>query len=562
MQNINPILYLIFLFTFTILITDSKSAEDDFYFHNNQFFSRNNGVTRDHKCGFPTVIRAHEPGNEKILQKLENWRTKSFELDSIYYSPSGHFKIHYTKSGFSAIPDYDRNQNGTADYLEFVAHSFDRAWDVEINALGFKPPPDSSGNPRQVYPIFCKPLSVYGSTNLLYEIESIEGLNYVTEIEINTDYSYAFYEDAKDDIARDSMAIAVTAAHEFNHALQSGYRLWENESGTAFEDLWFIESSAVYMEEVVTPEVNDYLEYLPSYFRKIAVPFDNSDGSTADYGKVVFELLLGQRYGLDITQKIWQQITKERAMPAVETVLEEFGSNVLSELSLLSAWLYFTNSLAVPGQYFNDADLFPPLSITETPPIYEPYIEILNDSLPRYSFNWFKAEILLEQTRSYLLRDLDNNFTGGLQVVFIDPVQGFHILPAGIAFDFPANREPRSLFYSIVAGKGENDNLANFKMLTRIQGVWGRNDIFVYPQPLNISNTQPSITFANIPDDTKIYIYNSNAKHLQTLESAVNLNYIVWDLTTKYNEPLVTGIYLYRVVSENLSQTGKFVIIQ
>lgn len=513
----------------------------------------------DHKCGFPLVMQAQQPGNEKMLAKLQDWRTSSLELDSVYFSPSGHFKIHYTVSGGNAIPRYDRNQNGTSDYLEFVAKSFDRAWEIEIDSLGFNPPPDSSGNPRQVYPIYCKRISIYGSTLLLYELAEKEGINYVTEIEINTDFSFVNYEDVDDDIVRDSLAIAVTSAHEFNHSLQSGYRLWENETGSSFADIWFIESSAVFMEEVLCPQVNDYLQYLPSYFRDADQSMNNSDGSWRDYGKVVFEILLGQRWGKNITRRIWEEITNQRAMPAIEAVMQRLGSSVLEETGNLAGWLYFSGTRAVSGAYFPDAGLFPPLTFTNTEPVTNENAEVLVDSLPPYAMRFYKTDLQSLVPRTYLLKYLNQSSSLGLETVFMNDPVDFFVTPVSASFSLPDDMAD-SLVFSVVSGENPDTPTSLFHLLSRPQGGAFGSGIYVYPQPLNLSQIQPALTFANLPENSRVMIFTANGKQLKTIESPEGL--VVWDLKVNSEHTLATGVYLYRVIWDGGTKEGKFVILR
>ena len=47
---------------------------------------------------------------------------------------------------------------------------------------------------------------------------------------------------------------SVTFAHEFNHLLQQNY--------DSFQDVWMFESTAVWAEEKVYPEINDYVNYV------------------------------------------------------------------------------------------------------------------------------------------------------------------------------------------------------------------------------------------------------------------------------------------------------------
>ena len=72
----------------------------------------------------------------------------------------------------------------------------------------------------------------------------------------------------------------VTAAHEFFHAVQFSY--------DATEDPWFMESTAVWMEDEVFDSINDNLQYLP--FGPLGKPGQSLDKNTAFgvYGGWIF----------------------------------------------------------------------------------------------------------------------------------------------------------------------------------------------------------------------------------------------------------------------------------
>jgi len=72
---------------------------------------QNYGHFIDTKCGFPLVLQAHSPANRDLLMKLTRIQLEQLPDDSIYISPSGHFKIFYDIQGYNTIPTYDRNQN-------------------------------------------------------------------------------------------------------------------------------------------------------------------------------------------------------------------------------------------------------------------------------------------------------------------------------------------------------------------------------------------------------------------------------------------------------------------
>ena len=182
------------------------------------------------------------------------------------------------------------------------------------------------------------------------------------------------------------MAVAVTAAHEFNHALQCGYRLWPDGNGF-FYDLWFIESSATFMEEVVASQVNDYLNYLDSYFRRTYRPFDESTGFLSDYGKVVLPIMLGNLYEDQLIRFVWEGILDKRALPALKVVLQDFDTDFANELDRLAIWLYYIRERSIPNMYFPDAPLFPELSFDFSNNIQGERSILVNDSLPRFSFH-------------------------------------------------------------------------------------------------------------------------------------------------------------------------------
>ena len=72
-------------------------------------------------------------------------------------------------------------------------------------------------------------------------------------LEIDNDYANPIYQQTKG-----LDALRVTIAHEFHHAIQFGYY-------QGSDSIWWQESTSTWMEEVVYPDVDDYLQYLPSF---------------------------------------------------------------------------------------------------------------------------------------------------------------------------------------------------------------------------------------------------------------------------------------------------------
>jgi hypothetical protein len=550
--------YLVVIYFILIWIKSSVFATDSLSFTQNRLKTALSGNI---KCGFPYILQINAPGNEHLLRILQAQVKSLAQLDSLYISPSGYFRIYYSITGFNAIPAYDRNDNGTPDYLEFVAKSFDRAWQIEIDSLGFKPPPDSTGENRLYYPVYCRRLGVYGRTYPDYEIPNLPGLNYVSYIELNTNFSFIQYPGIIDPIVRDSMAIAVTAAHEFNHALQCGYRLWFGDDD--FQDSWFIESSAVYMEEVVADEVNDYLHYLYDYLNNTRDPLDNSTGSYPDYGRVVLPIMLGELYGNNITRKVWEGIRQQRALPSLENVLNNLSSDVQTEINRLALWCFYTNERAISNSFFPDATYFPSVNFIEGQSITVAPAELISDLLPRLSFQWYHSPTETARQQNLLLKAEGDALASYLLSIYIDLSDGSsYFSPAATPYTLPFYLTAEGLPFSIVNGYNTGDLEFRFRLLSQPALVVEDEDVYVFPQPFYLSNLQPHLNFKNVPKEAQIFIYNSHGKHLITLESQIESQVIFWDLETQYGETIGSGVYLFKVKSENREHVGKFVVIR
>ncbi len=87
--------------------------------------------------------------------------------------------------------------------------------------------------------------------------------------------------------------LEVTVAHEYNHILQFGY--------DAYQDAWFAESSAVWMEDEVYNGINDYLRYVRRWVKRFDTPL--TANSIKEYGSAVWNKWLAHRYGRAIVRR-------------------------------------------------------------------------------------------------------------------------------------------------------------------------------------------------------------------------------------------------------------------
>ena len=532
------------------------------------------------KCGVPFVLEALTTGETSLqmLSQLHRYSLQQVQWDSIV-SPSGHFMLHYNTTEYDSIPSYDRNGNGTPDYLEFVAASFDRAWQVEVDSLGFNPPPDKFGNPLTIYPVYCGdparvynvPPNTYGVTGWdpSQDIPSLPGYNFPSEIWINTDFSFLpdyLYEHITGGLSglekravRDSLAIAVTAAHEFNHALQLGYRIWFEQN--SLPDLWFIESSATYMEEVVADAVNDYYQYLPSFFNSTDKYLTREEGSGRIYGEVALHIMLGERFDKTITREIWQEITQQPALGAIRKVLQDKGSDLDSELQQLATWIFFTGNNAVSDRFFPEASNYPAPSMNVVSLNHDPETSILG-SLPALSFQFYQVNLSSPNVLSALLSPQTSPQSwAGASFLFSDPFASF--FPANIyaTVEDAANLRAYLLVYS--GGWSEDAySESQFELRIRKTTTIATEGILVYPNIIRPEEDVKQITFANLPEEAHIEIFNSNGLHIASVYPESFRRVAFWNLLTKTNKTVGSGVYIYRVVSKTESHSGKIMIVR
>ena len=98
----------------------------------------------------------------------------------------------------------------------------------------------------------------------------------------------------------------VTAAHEYNHVLQFGYDI--------LQDSWMFEATAVWMEDKVYDDINDYVTYLTPWAKLTQLPLTAfNPGDLTDpmnvkvYGDAVWNRWIDERYGQDVIRTAWEK---------------------------------------------------------------------------------------------------------------------------------------------------------------------------------------------------------------------------------------------------------------
>ena len=229
------------------------------------------------KCGTPIILEIRE-----IWNKLSP-KTKA-QLKWVFLRPTDpgggtdgnqhllpqlygteHFLIHWTNGADGGLaedapPLTDSDADGTPDYIENLGAIFEYVWNFEISNRGFDMPPndadlpsndENNRNPDDRYDIFVYDMNPYGYAKPEYLVNETPENDKTSFIAVENDY-IGFS-------GTQLECMQVTAAHEFHHAIQFGYDY--EEKG------WWMETTSVYMEDEVYPDINDNYQYLYNWFQ-------------------------------------------------------------------------------------------------------------------------------------------------------------------------------------------------------------------------------------------------------------------------------------------------------
>ncbi|MBN2011010.1 hypothetical protein JW960_16805 [candidate division KSB1 bacterium] len=271
-------------------------------------------------------------------------------------SPSGNFKIHYTTSGINRVSSVDNDLNGVPDYVDSVAYYFDYARHIEIDELGYKPPPMDKVDGLE-YDVYIVNFDLYGETAPEEQVNS-SPRQYSSYINIENDYKGNF---PTSGIA----GMKVTTAHEFFHAIHMGYKYERGLASFDKYEVFFYEISSTWMEDFVYDDINDYYFYLDTFFNNPNTPFTSFSG-LYPYGNCLWAHMLVKKYEPNIIKEIWEEIDNRPVMDAIALALNNHGSSFGQEFTDYAAWNYFTGSRANPAAYYEEGAYYPEMRLSQS----------------------------------------------------------------------------------------------------------------------------------------------------------------------------------------------------
>ncbi len=301
------------------------------------------------RCGTPYVLQAMDASTEHPRLKLVQHPRPGTQHSLI--TPSGLFRVHYDTEGRNAVDSDDDDGNGVPDYIDLAATVLDSIWVLEVEQLGYNPPPSDNGlGGGDEYDVYVVELGIGNRTFYGFAYPGTPSAITYSHLKIDNNFTDPSYKQT-----RGLDALRVTIAHEFHHAIQFGYY-------AKFDGSWWQESTSTWMEEVAYPHIDDYLQYLTHFLGEPQRALNSGPcGSNHTYGSAIFSLFLDQHYGRELNRLIWEEIKARKSvhLDHFDRVIRQVEPGGLGvAMSEFAVWNYFTG-IRHRDQYYAEADKYP-----------------------------------------------------------------------------------------------------------------------------------------------------------------------------------------------------------
>ncbi len=516
----------------------------------------------------------------------------SYSADPEFFvSPDGHFKIWYVtttedRPGAGWPELGDDNNNGVPDYVEHTATFLDESRRVIVEELGYRLPPvdyqfhdryeelDSDDGGDERYDVYISDLSSHFSGYARPEAVT-NGRALPSYIVVENDFV-----ESRNTLEKALNLLRITVAHEYFHAVQFGY-----DAGAA---AFWLEQSAVWIEEQVYDDVNDYLTYFPTFSSFLTEPWvalDASDGEH-EYAGVLWPLFLEKRHDRSLIRAIWEMAETNPALDAIDRGLRGVGSNLKSAFQEFTTWNVFTDTRADSVRFYEEGDAFPQVEVSDR---HAP-----DSAGGTSSFRFDGPDIPAARFPSHLAANYihfvpDSTLNGGLRIDFtgISGEWGVSVAGSGgsggsvtgsadTVLTIPATRGnvtievPDWTRYDTVmlvvaslesTGSGyEYGYTANYDPDLTHTGHPLAASLTTFPNPFNLSNGQSATVRYEVDrtGEVKLALYNILGQAVRTLVNGAHSKgtfTTAWDGRDDAGIRVASGVYFCRMTTEG--STGR-----
>ena len=261
--------------------------------------------------------------------------------------------FHWDTTGPDAVPSTDSDADGTPDYVESAMATVDHVRSTYVGAGYRAPKPDGTlgGNSQtDIYLTDVGSDGLYGYCTSDQPIPnpppSYDAWAYCV---LDNDFTSSQFP-----TNTPLENLQVTAAHEYFHAVQFAYDL--------FEDNWFMEATATWAEDELYTDVNDNLQYLvDSPLSKPYQPLDTFiSGAGPQYGEWIFFRFLTEQLtdadgGLPtIVRDMWERADGAVGGPDDYSILAVAHALANRGVDLRTAFTYFAAANRMPALSYSE----------------------------------------------------------------------------------------------------------------------------------------------------------------------------------------------------------------
>lgn len=513
------------------------------------------------KCGLSYILNLrHNFSNFPSDQQhaLQSMFQRPDFLPESYVSSKGHFKIHYTTSGINAVSPVSTKAAGVPDYVYEAARAAERSYFLLVDSLGFRPNLPDEGIDGPEYDIYIMELgNVYGWTFSENAVSS-NPLRYTAYMKVDNDFVGPYFTHGLD-------ALRVTIAHEFFHAIQFAYAYRDM-------DLFFFEMSSVWFEDLAYDGVNDYLQYLPKFFRELHFPL-HLQNNWHEYGAALWLKYWLAHRDLRSLRRMWEKLQTMAALKAMQEEVQEQGVEFPEAMAEFYSWCLYTGPRHQAGQYFPEAEAYPTVSYRLERAV--PVDTTIVDSVRALSARFYLLGIDSRKSISVILNASDQPFWRILGV----PQKLSGTLGQTVAKKGPSpyllkasDNEGSVVLVAVNGAMPDNVQVPALSLPLKkyeiaINAV-ADNFFSVYPNPL-IVNDGAALKIAfqlEQSDDVQISIFSEQGNSIFHRDMGIRqagFNQFNWNGKTDEGEMVSSGIYIVLLKpAQGAAQAKKVAIIR
>lgn len=512
------------------------------------------------KCGFPEIAALHAASaHEARARSLLKAAAQRPVLPLSYITPDRRFKIHYTVIGPDAVDPTSTNSAGVPDFVYEAGLAAQRAYHLLADSLGLRLYANDNGvdGPELDFYLNNRPGTEYGRT-----IPEFAGSNGPAYCIIDNDFGAGYYTQGLN-------GLRVTVAHEYFHAVQLNYYF-------RGEDIYFFELCSVWFEDYAYDHINDYYDYLRSWFRNTRLALNVSDGAH-EYGSSIWLHYLVKRLGTTaIVRDLWEGVESDYAVFATRQVLQSppYLLPFQQAMHEFYNWCFFTGYRADADKYFEEGENYPllPFNATNSFRVSEQASHV--DSLPSLAARYyrfiragldlqFRVEVSAEPAR------------WGLTAIAADAQENYLLkTDRALATISVAGQDREDTVYAVVANAGLPPHPDDFPLTTfRLQVDLGEQQELPQmlekprPNPVRVSRGDILIVPYRIKARVEVeaFICREDGRVIWSKnygQLPAGPHEVIWNGVNADGSAAGSGVYVMRLLAGGLVESTKFVLIR